>query len=173
MKARYHVLTPAVYGELGEGTILDTSVHPPVVERLHLVMDRPPEDDLHTSFPCFFASDRLGRAILDASMTGAELASVRVELNDQAVGPPAGDGLAPFHWLKVAGSAGTDDFGINEQNNLVVSAAALAILRRFRLDECTVYDAGIEPSAEQVMEDAWAEARKVAEKIRADLRRGK
>ncbi len=46
--------------------------------------------------------------------------------------------LPEFKWFYVTGKAGQDDFGVTDKADLVVSQAALDVLRQGRLDECDV-----------------------------------
>jgi hypothetical protein len=52
-------LDPQVAGELGEGSVLDTTVHPPVVTEVDYVLDQPEADELIQSFPVFLVSSGL------------------------------------------------------------------------------------------------------------------
>ncbi len=162
----YHILIPSVYGQFGDATILNSSVHPPDVQHVHLVLDSPPRDDLHTVFPCFFVSGRLGRLISEGGLTGVALADVQAEMNEQYLELHPGDPLPELFWLKVTGQAGASDFGINSDNALVVSDRALSLIRKFQLSECQIYDAQNAPTQDQITADLWARAKLVAEQLR-------
>ena len=43
-----------------------------------------------------------------------------------------------IEWLQVSGVAGLDDFGLDSHASLVVSDAALSVLRRFQLNDCEI-----------------------------------
>jgi len=167
----FHILRPAVYGQLGDQTVLDPNVDPQGVDNLHLILDSPPRDDLHTAFPYFFASGQLGRHIVELGLTGGTPAKLRVEMDEQYRELHPNEPLPEVFWLEITGSAQDADFGLNADGLLIVSDPALAALRRFHLDECQVYDAGNPPSQEQMTEDIWEEARQAAEELRRSMKR--
>src|SRR3954454_10828086 len=59
----YFALEPEVAGQLGDTTMLDTSVHPPVIQRLEYRFDGWLGDDLLESFPCFVVTERLANEL--------------------------------------------------------------------------------------------------------------
>ena len=75
-------LQPEVPGGFGERSVLDTSVHPPTVHRLHFEFMGWDGDDLVTSFPCFLVSERLGKAMADEHLAEFELADVEVTVDE-------------------------------------------------------------------------------------------
>jgi hypothetical protein len=64
---------PEVAGELGDLTLMDTSVHPPIVHRLHYVISSWSGDDIVEGFPCFMVSQQLASAIAAEELSGATL----------------------------------------------------------------------------------------------------
>ncbi len=60
---RYFYIEPEVSGELGEGTLMDTTVHPPKVEKLNYEFSSWLGDDLIESFPCYIVSERLAERL--------------------------------------------------------------------------------------------------------------
>ena len=65
-----YVLEPLVAGELGDGTQLDATTHPPLVRHVEFVLDLPTDEDLIESFPVFLVSESLGHALASANLTG-------------------------------------------------------------------------------------------------------
>ena len=138
---RYFYLEPEVAGGFGEGSVLDTSVHPPRVERLHYEFDGWLGDDLLTSFPCYIVTDRLKNELQRSELTGYELDRVKVTKSEffgdmHPDAPP----LPRFHWLKITGRAGIDDFGMAKDHRLVVSERALRVLRYGQLSDCEIVE---------------------------------
>jgi hypothetical protein len=130
---KYWKLDPEVPAELGDNTDLDTSTHPPIIKRLHLLFRGWLGDELIESFPVFAVTPRLGLEFSKAALTGFHLAKMEVEISEEMVEvQPDVVTLPDFEWLVVDGSAYKDDFGINKQLRLVVSDPALAILREGR-----------------------------------------
>jgi hypothetical protein len=62
-----YVLEPLGAGQLGGGTLLDVSAHPPLVSRVQYVLDAPTSDDLIESFPVFLVSEALGSALMETA----------------------------------------------------------------------------------------------------------
>jgi hypothetical protein len=151
---------------MGEGTVLDASVHPPIIHHVNFVLDSPPRDDIHTAFPCYFVSGRLGRHIAETGLTGVRVTELQVEMNGQYCETHPSDPVPEARLLSVYGRAQEADFGLDPGGNLIVSAAALEALRQFRLEECLIYDAWSVPTEEQMTEDIWEEARQAAEALR-------
>jgi hypothetical protein len=138
---KYFYLEPEVAGGFGEGSVLDTSVHPPKVVRLHYVFDDWLGDDLVESAPCFIITDRLRDKLQRSDATGYKLDQVAVSKSElyedlHPNGPP----LPKFHWLKITGRAGLDDFGIASDRRLVVSELALRLLQSCQLADCYIED---------------------------------
>ncbi|OLT44222.1 hypothetical protein BJF85_20360 [Saccharomonospora sp. CUA-673] len=137
----FHLLRPDVAGELGEGTVLDTSTHPPVVHQLEYVVSAWFGSDILESFPCFVVSAELGTALEKSGLGSFELADMRLTVTPEADELRRDMGVREFPtfvWLKVHGQAGVDDVGVDRRASLVVSDRALELLRRFDLDGCDV-----------------------------------
>ena len=159
----FYLIRPAVYGEMGPRSIVDRSSHPPDVAKLHLVLDRPPTDDLHTCFPCHLASDRLVQAINDRKLSGTRIDSVEVTA---AAHFPENQRLPLIFMLRIDGRPHIDDFGVDQDGHLVVSQNAMDVLKSLSLNEALVYDAHTKPTAAQMTEDLWADAERAAESAR-------
>ena len=56
---KYYCIKPDVAGGLGEKAVLDATVQPPKVQRLHFEFEAWPDDDLVGTFPVFLVSERL------------------------------------------------------------------------------------------------------------------
>lgn len=135
----YFVLEPEVAGGFGDGTVMDTSVEPPRVERLHYEIFGWLGDELLESTPCFVVAKTLAERLTAAGVTGFRLADVEVtadEQDEELMGESAP--LPEFWWLQVTGQRGVDDFGLTDNASLVVSERALAVLRTGTLDNCDI-----------------------------------
>jgi hypothetical protein len=73
--------------------------------------------------------------------------------------------------LRVQGRALVDDFGLDENSRLVVSAAALDAIRQFQCGDCKIYPGARAPTPEEEEAEMWEEARRVADAIRKARRR--
>lgn len=131
------VVEPEVAGGLGEGTLMDRSVHPPRVSRLVYELEGWLGDDIVETFPCFLVTERLARALAKAGLTGFSLTDVTVRVGEQLA--ERLDGARPvFLWLKVNGSEGSDDLWLDADQRLVVSERALGVLGAHRVGHAVV-----------------------------------
>jgi hypothetical protein len=124
----FYVIEPEVPGGLGERTILDRSVHPPLISRLHYQFDGWLGDQIVTSFPAFMVTGDLATKIQRAGLTGVELADVEISVSPEFEDLHPGATLPPFRWLKPIGVAGRDDFGLGRDHRLVVSKKTLDLI---------------------------------------------
>jgi len=134
----YYLIKPEVAGGYGDDTVCDT--RPIVVHKLHYEFFGWMGDDLITSFPSFIASDRLVRLILENHLTGTAIADVKVTFSREYFSSFKKAEVPFFHWLKIEGTAGSEDFGYSPKRRLVVSEKALEVLRKVN-----IHQADIEP----------------------------
>ena len=135
----FHHVRPDPVGELGDNTVLDTSVHPPRVEHLHFEIDAWTGSDLIGRFPVLLVTDRLAESLTRSGFSSFELRSAEVTFAPEAeeFRAAAGIGTFPtFHCLHVTGTPGRDDLGTTPQARLVVSDRALALLHDHNLTHC-------------------------------------
>jgi hypothetical protein len=117
---------------------MDTTVHPPRVQRLHYEFEDWLGDDLVESFPCFLVSEPLAAKLTAVDLGTFQLKDVEVTMTPEAKELLGDNAFPNFYWLDVAGTAGRDDVGITLTGLLVVSDQALAVLREFNIDNCDV-----------------------------------
>ncbi len=136
----FYALHPEVAGGLGPNTVMDRTTHPPKVENLHYEFDDWLGDDLIATFPCFVVTNRLREAIQRASATGCTFADLEISKSElfSEINPLRK--LPQFHWLIVTGRCGRDDFGISNDNQLVVSERIFDAMRHMQLQNCEVQD---------------------------------
>jgi hypothetical protein len=135
---KYFCLEPEVAGGLGQNTVLDRSVHPPIVRKLHHHFDGWLGDALLESFPCFIATEAARLVIEAARLTGVRFERAEVTASEQFRELYPGRTLPPFAWLVVSGKAGREDFGLAEDARLVVSETALEALRKLGVDHAVI-----------------------------------
>ncbi|MFZ5635875.1 MAG: hypothetical protein ACOY82_04745 [Pseudomonadota bacterium] len=134
----YYFVEPEVAGGWGDGTLADTSVHPPVVNKLHYHFDDWLGDDLLETFPCFIVSEKLKDDIVGSGLTGFEIDDVLVTMSDDFE-LPAGVSIFPnFYWLKAKKTDQAVDFKISADNRLMVSSGALAVMKRHSLSHADI-----------------------------------
>lgn len=134
----YFYVKPDVAGGLGDHTILDARVHPPIVSTLHYEMDGWFGDAILRSFPVYIVTEAARQGLVDAGLTGMDFAEVEVTTSEEFRELFPGLELPPFVWLKPTGEAGQDDFGTVPNARLVVSDRALKVLRTFGIENALV-----------------------------------
>jgi hypothetical protein len=134
----YYALEPEVAGHLGDHAIVDRSVHPPLVKRVHYEFDGWLGDDLLEAFPCFIVTRALGQRLAAAGLTGFTLDDAEVSMSDLFEEVHPDRELPGFAWLKVLGRPGTDDLGLSLDHRLVLSQRALDVLKPFKVEHCDI-----------------------------------
>lgn len=135
---RYYDILPDVAGGLARGTVMDTSVHPPIVSKLVYQMEGWIGDVLITSFPCFLVTEEAAHALSKIGFTGATFAPVEVTTSEDFREQQPDVELPSFVWLKVNGKAGHDDFGIAKNLNLVLSERVFDVFDERGLPSATI-----------------------------------
>lgn len=136
---RYYYLEPEVAGGLGKNTIMDRSVHPPVVSKLHYELDGWLGDVLLESFPVFIITEEAARKLQNASLTGARYDEVEITTSDEFRELYPDHRLPRFVRLKVDGRTGREDFGTAPDGKLVVSERALDALKKLGISNASVH----------------------------------
>ena len=135
----YRYIEPEVAGGLGRQTILDNSVFPPRVDRLHYEFEDWLGDAVVESFPCFIVTGRLKEDIEKARLTGIYFDDVLVT---QSANFPPTKHLPEFYWAKITGTMAEDDFTLSGDFRLAVSAKAFTVLKNAGLTHAIVNDMG-------------------------------
>ena len=136
---QHYWIEPEVAGGFGANTVLDRTVHPPRVIRLHYDFDGWLGDDLVTTFPVYLVTESLADAIRDCGLGGYEVAETEVTASETFAELYPGKLLPHFLWLKVNGEPGADDFGMSSDHRLVVSERALLCMKKFGvLENCDI-----------------------------------
>ena len=136
--SRFWSLEPEVAGDLGDGSEVDGSVHPPTVHKLQYRFSGWLGDELLETFPCFIVTESLASALVSAGFTGMCLDSVEVTTSEEFEDIYPGRKLPVFRWLNVTGTAGVDDLGLSARHTLIVSDAVLRLLRKHTISQCDV-----------------------------------
>lgn len=125
----YFYIEPEVAGSLGDRTIADWKVHPPLVSVLHYEFQGWLGDEILESFPVFIVTHRVKEELMAMGVTGTNFDDVYVttSINFREFHPDRD--MPQFVWLKPVGKAGQDDFATANDSRLVVSKRALDVLR--------------------------------------------
>ncbi|MEK9184293.1 MAG: hypothetical protein AAB892_01020 [Patescibacteria group bacterium] len=124
----YHYLEPEVAGGLGSHSILDHAGEHLRVTKLHYEFDVWLGDALLTSHPVYIIIRKGQEALTAAAVCGIEFDDVEITKSQLFEDLYPGRELPDFVWMKVQGTAGQDDFGIANNQLLVVSDRALEVL---------------------------------------------
>jgi hypothetical protein len=125
----FFTVEPEVAGWMGDHTILDSTPHPPRVEKLHYEFQGWMGDAIVAAFPCFIVTCEAKCALEAAGFTGVEFADAEISVNEDFYRLHPGTTLPNFVWLKPFGKAGVDDLGVEPNGTLVVSRRVLDALR--------------------------------------------
>jgi hypothetical protein len=135
---RYLRLSPAVAGDLGPDTEMDTTHVPPRVKSLHYEFDTWLGDALVESYPIFLVTKEAADGLLHHNFSGFKIRPVKVTTSEVFAEVHSGE-LPDFVWLDVHGSPGADDLGLEKDARLVVAEPVLKVLERFGIPNCDVY----------------------------------
>lgn len=122
---RYFFVEPEVARCLGDRTILDRSVHPPIVSQLHYQLEGWLGDEVIESFPAFVVTEAAKESLQRVGATGAAFDEVEITVTDQFEALYPGRELPLFVRLRPKGKAGQDDIGTAADGRLVLSQRAL------------------------------------------------
>ncbi len=133
----YYLVKPEVAGEMGEGTVLDHSTHPPRVDRLEYEIGGWLGSDLMTTFPCFIVTETLAEKLTASGLGSFELRDVEITISPEGETALQVMGFSEFpkcKWFYVTGTAGHDDFGVTQKARLIVSDRGLEVVRQGRIE---------------------------------------
>ena len=136
---RCFYLEPEVAGGFGEGTILDRSVHPPVVQKLHYKFDGWLGDVLLETFPCFIMTAAAADELKSQNIRGVEFDNVEISTSKEFDELFPNLQLPEFVWLKPNGIADqNDDVSVARDGRLIVSEKALKWLRELGIGHAII-----------------------------------
>lgn len=127
---KYFYVDPEVAGGLGSRTVMDRSVHPPLVARLHYHIEGWLGDVVLESFPCFIVTLEVMDSLREFGATGVDFDDADISISAQFKETHPDLTIPHFVWMKIAGQASQDDFGAGSDGRMIVSEAALELLRK-------------------------------------------
>jgi hypothetical protein len=139
---KYFYLEPEVAGGLGNNTVIDRSVHPPIISKLHYHLDGWLGDVILESFPSFIVTEKTKQKLQEIGLTGARFDKVELTTSDQFKELYPNRHLPKFVWLRVDGQTGRDDFGTAPDGRLVVSERAHETLKSLGISNALVTSFG-------------------------------
>ena len=134
----YRCIEPEVAGGLGKETLIDNSVHPPIVKMLHFEFEGWLEDDILETFPCYIVTESLKNKIEEEELTGITFDNLFVtkSLNFFELYP--NKQLPRFYWAIINGVYAKHDFFLGTDNRLVISESAYKLFCGFNIHNAIV-----------------------------------
>lgn len=127
----YFEFEPEVAGGFGgRTTFADRRARPPKIEHFHYEVEGWLGDALLEAVGCFIITSSMASVLQSEGLTGFELGSVEVTTSEEFKERDPGRALPEFRWFKITGSAGRDDFGLNDACRLIVSQRVLDVLQQ-------------------------------------------
>jgi hypothetical protein len=163
-----------IYGQLGSRTMLDTSVHPPTVLKLHIVLDAVPKSSIFGIFPAIIVSAGMAQKLVGAECTGIELKRAEFEFNEQSRASAKDKALLPsLRWCHVFGRPYSEDFGFAHGTKLIISTKVKKLIGHFDHEGVRFFSAENLPSKEEITDRLFREAREAAEKLKENGKKKK
>ncbi len=131
-----YFIEPEVAGQLGEKTLIDTSIRPPIVKYLHFVFYGWLGDDIIECYPVFLITDKLKSKLEECFLTGYKIKKCEIELSEEFKLLQPDVILPQFYWLEITGGE-SDDFKIRK-NKLLVSELGYSIVKEFNLKNAII-----------------------------------
>lgn len=136
----YRYIEPEVAGGLGKETIINSSFHPPLIEKLHYEFNGWLGDDILESFPCYIVTERLKNKIESNNLTGVKFDQVTITKSEEFKTLYSDKELPKFYWAKINGELYVDDFVIGQDYRLLISENAFQILKLFNTSNALFED---------------------------------
>jgi galactitol-specific phosphotransferase system IIB component len=133
-----YYIEPVVSVEWGDNIIVNTSVHPPIVKKLHVNFLGWSGDDIIETFPCFIISEKLKKVLEHDGITGYEIENLEVTKSKQFLDAITDVKLPLFYWLKIVGEKNKDDIFL-KNNMMTISDKTLKSLQKVNIDNADVY----------------------------------
>ena len=164
----FHYAELPVFGQMGPKTKMDSTVHPPVVQTLHCLLDMVPESEIWRIFPCVILDAELANRFRISFCSGFELRSAIFEAGDafqhfHGKAMP----LPKLHWCHITGTAYMDDLGFADKSKLIVSEKVKGLIEAGKHDGVSFLAGDRPPTNEEIDARIWADATKVAQDLKA------
>ena len=134
MSSVYYI-EPEVAGELGDGTVMNSSVHPPVVKKLELCLSGWLGDDLLECYPCFIVTERVANELKNTVQDNIFFEKIIVTQSDEFNEIYPGKPLPNFYWMKFIN--GKEIF-LSEDQRLAVSEHIMNTLNNFNISNAII-----------------------------------
>jgi len=136
----FKIIEPEVAGGLGDKTLLDNSVHPPFINKLHFEFEGWLGDDILETFPCFLVTESLKNKIEDENLAGITFDDVLITKSSIFIEMYPDKMLPKFYWAKINGTFVKSDFFLGADHRLVISKKAYELLSHFKIAHALIED---------------------------------
>ncbi|QEM02866.1 hypothetical protein DIU31_004805 [Mucilaginibacter rubeus] len=131
----YRIIEPEVAGGIGNETVMNTKVHPPIIDKLHYEFAGWSGDDILESFPCYIITERLKKEIEFRNLKGIGFDDVLISRSNEFEDFYPNTDLPKFYWAKINGAfENNDDFIVGDDFRLLISPKAFDTLTLFNLN---------------------------------------
>jgi hypothetical protein len=130
----YRYIEPEVPGGFGGETELDSTVHPPIVKKLHLEFAGWLGDDIIEVFPCYLVTEALRKKIEFEKLTGVIFEDIIISKSEIFKEIYPDRQLPKFYWAKIEGEFEKDDFFIGNDCRLIISENTYEVFKQFKIE---------------------------------------
>jgi hypothetical protein len=163
----YFVQLP-VFGQMGPKTEMDSTVHPPIVQKLHCLLDSIPKSELWRVFPCIIVGLDLAENLRRSGCSGFNIREAIFDPGDAFLHIHGKATRVPeLHWCLITGTAYTDDLGLAEGSKLIVSERVKRLIETAQHDGIAFVGGDKPPTDEEIRQMIWADATKATEELKA------
>lgn len=135
---KQYLIDPEVAGNVSESNFIDRSARPPKIAELKYQFDGWLGDDLLESICTFIVTEQLMSRIKNSQLSGVAFKDVEVFPSEKFKEIYGEKQLPKFYWMQVVGRLGEADFAMSDKHRLVISAEALAILKKFQISNAEI-----------------------------------
>jgi hypothetical protein len=136
---KYIKIEPEVIVGMGKNTIINNSIHPPVVSKLHINLEDWLGDDLMENFPVFIVTETLKNGLENSNFTGYKIQNLKLTKDENFEDNYQLDKKLPnFFWLVINGKKDINDFYIDETLSLNVSEKLFSFFKKYNLNNCVI-----------------------------------
>lgn len=134
----FYYIEPEVAGGIGPNSDTHRENGELVVTRLNHEFSGWLGDALLESTPCFVVTDNARQMIENAELSGVSFGDVEITRSSMFIDLYGERELPRFHWMHIEGRPKADDFGMSDDLRLIVSGAALEILKRAGINHAEI-----------------------------------
>lgn len=126
---------------MGEHTVIDNSIYPPKIQKLHINVEDWMGDNIMEKFPVYIITERLKKGLQTTDFKGFKINNLELTTDEYFFEHyQLKKEIPKFYWLLVIGKKNKDDLYIDDQNILNISEKLFLFLKRYNLNYCSIVD---------------------------------